>query len=130
MANPGPNIVAESLARGEAVIAIANTPATVSTVIKASAVTEIEFTVTGVLAGDFVICQPTAALPSGVSMTHAYVSASNKIKVAFAKVTASDTADSASTYLVRVIRPYPAASATTDFGVTKPMNAGPIPLST
>ena len=130
MANPGPNIVAESLTRGEAVIAIANTPATASTVIKASTVTEIEFTVTGVLAGDFVVVEPTAALPAGVSMTHAYVSASNKVKVAFAKITASDTADSAGTYLVRVTRPYPAASSITDFGVTKPTNAGPIPLST
>jgi hypothetical protein len=130
MANPGPNIVSESLTRGEAVIAIANTPATVSTVIKASTVTEIEFTVDGVLAGDFVQVSPTAALPTAVAMAYAYVSASNKVKVGFVKVTASDTADSAGTYLVRVTRPYPAASATTDFGITKPMNTGPIPLST
>lgn len=130
MANPGPNIVAESLQRGEAVVAIANTAATSSNVIKASAVTEIEFTVTGVAAGDFVTVQPTAALPTGVSMTHAYVSASNKVKVAFAKVTASDTQDSAGTYLVRVTRPFPTAASTTDFGATKPLNAGAIPLST
>jgi len=130
MANPGPNIVAESLTRGEAVVRIANTPATVSTVIKASTVTEIAFTVTGVAVGDFVVVEPTAALPAGVSMTHAYVSAANTVTVAFAKVTSSDTADSAGYYLVRVTRPYPTAANTSDFGATKPMNAGAIPLST
>ncbi|MGI9142364.1 MAG: hypothetical protein ACR2IJ_04155 [Fluviibacter sp.] len=129
MANPGPNIVAESLTRGEAVLAIPNTPATVSAVIKASTVTEVSFTVSGVAVGDFVSAAPTAALPASVSMGYAYVSAANTVKIGFTKVTASDTADSAGTYLLRITRPFPVASNVTNFGSPAPMNAGAIPLS-
>lgn len=129
MANPGPNVISESLLRGAAVLRIANTPATVSTVIKASTVTEVAFTVTGVAVGDWVSCAPMSALPAGVTMTYARVSAANTVQVAFAKVTASDTQDSAGYYLFKVERPYPTATNTTDFGSTKPMNTGPVPLS-
>lgn len=130
MANPGPNIVAESLQRGEAVVRVANTASAATGAIKASAITPLTFTVTGVAVGDFVQANPTAALPTNVSFGAVYVSAANTVTIDFIKTSATDTQDAAGYYLFRVTRPYPTAANTTDFGATKPLNAGAIPLST
>lgn len=123
MANPGPNIVAESLKRGEAVVTATITPASIA----AGAATAFAATVNGVAAGDFVsVSGATGVAAYAVS---AYVSAANTVQVVILNPSAGALTPSNSTYLLRVTRPFPVASGTTDFGVTKPMNAGAIPLS-
>ena len=125
MANPGPNIVAESLTRGEAVIAVSFTAAAVT----AAKVEEQTVTVNGVLPGDFVSVNGPANTKS-TGIAGARVSAANTVAISFVNPTAGNLTPDAGTYLIRVVRPYPTAANTTDFGVTKPLNAGPIPLST
>ena len=125
MANPGPNIVAESLTRGEAVVSVSFTAAEVGAATSA----EQDVTITGVATGDFISVCPPANTKAAVAVA-ARVSAANTVKLRFVNPTAGALTPDAGTYLFRITRPYPAASATTDFGATKPMNAGPIPLST
>ena len=125
MANPGPNIVAESLVRGEAVIAVSFTAPEVA----AATAAEQTITVTGVKAGDMVSVSPPANTKK-TACASARVSADNTVALMFVNPTAGALTPDAGTYLIRVTRPYPAASAVTDFGVTKPLNAGAIPLST
>lgn len=125
MANPGPNIVAESLVRGEAVIAVSFTAAEVA----AATAAEQTITVTGVAVGDMVSVSPPANTKK-TACASARVSATNTVALMFVNPTAGALTPDAGTYLIRVTRPFPAASATTDFGVNKPLNAGAIPLST
>ena len=125
MANPGPNIVAESLTRGEAVIAVSFTAAEVA----AATAAEQTITVNGVAVGDFVSVNAPANTKK-TAVAGARVTAANTVGLMFVNPTAGALTPDAGTYLIRVIRPYPSAALTTDFGVTKPINAGPIPLST
>lgn len=125
MANPGPNIVAESLQRGEAVVSVSFTAAEVGAATSA----EQTVTITGVLAGDQVSVSCPANTKAAVC-TGARVSASNTVALRFVNPTAGALTPDAGTYLLRITRPYPAASTVTDFGVTDVMNAGAIPLST
>lgn len=125
MANPGPNIVAESLVRGEAVIAVSFTAAEVA----AATAAEQTITVTGVAVGDHVTVNPPANTKK-TACASARVSAANTVALMFVNPTAGALTPDAGTYLIRVTRPFPAASATTDFGVNKPLNTGAIPLST
>lgn len=125
MANPGPNIVEESLVRGEAVVSVSFTAASVAA---ATCATQ-TVTVNGVAVGDVVSVSPPA-FSNAVACASATVTASNTISLRFVNPTAGALTPTAGTYLFRITRPYPAASATTDFGVTKPLNAGAIPLST
>ena len=123
MANPGPNIVAESLQRGEAVVTATITPASIA----AGASTAFTATVTGVAAGDFVsVSGDTGVAAYAVG---AYVSAANTVKIVINNPSAGALTPSNSTYLVRVTRPFPVASGVTNFGSPAPMNAGAIPLS-
>lgn len=125
MANPGPNIVAESLTRGEAVIAVSFTAAEVA----AATAAEQTVTVTGVAVGDHVTVNPPANTKKTAAAS-ARVSAANTVAIMFVNPTAGALTPDAGTYIFHVIRPYPTAANTTDFGVTKPLNAGAIPLST
>lgn len=123
MANPGPNIVAESLKRGEAVVTATITPASIS----AGAATAFASTVNGVASGDHVsVSGATGVAAYAVS---AYVSAANTVQIVIHNPSGGALTPSNSTYLLRVTRPFPVASSVTDFGVTKPLNAGAIPLS-
>ena len=125
MANPGPNIVAESLQRGEAVVSIAFTAAEVA----AATAAEQTITINGVAVGDMVSVSPPANTKK-TACASARVSAANTVALMFVNPTSGALTPDAGTYLLRITRPYPAASSITDFGVTKPMNAGAIPLST
>ena len=125
MANPGPNIVAESLTRGEAVVSVAFTAAEVA----AATAAEQTITISGVAVGDMVSVSPPANTKK-TAVAGARVSAANTVALMFVNPTAGALTPDAGTYLLRITRPFPAASAVTDFGVTKPMNAGAIPLST
>lgn len=124
MANPGPNIVAESLTRGEAVIAVSFSAASVG----AATAAEQTVTVSGVAVGDFVSVNPPANTKA-TAVASARVTAANTVGITFVNPTAGALTPDAGTYLIRVVRPYPSAAVTTDFGVTKPLNSGPIPLS-
>ena len=124
MANPGPNIVAESLTRGEAVIAVSFSAAQVG----AATTAEQTVTVSGVAVGDFVSVNPPANTKA-TAVAGARVTAANTVGITFVNPTAGALTPDAGTYLIRVVRPYPSATVTTDFGVTKPLNSGPIPLS-
>ena len=123
MSNPGPNIVAESLNRGEAVVTATITPASIS----AGAATAFASTVTGVAAGDHV--SVSGATGVAAYAVAAYVSAANTVQIVIHNPSGGSLTPSNSTYLVRVTRPYPVASGVTNFGSPAPMNAGAIPLS-
>jgi hypothetical protein len=123
MSNPGPNVVAESLKRGEAVVTATITPASIS----AGAATAFTATVNGVASGDHIsVSGDTGVAAYAVA---AYVSAANTVKVVISNPSGGALTPSNSTYLLRVTRPFPVASSVTDFGVTDVMNAGAIPLS-
>jgi len=124
MANPGPNIVAEELLRGEAVVAatIAGAP------ISAGVATPFPSTIRGVAAGDHVsVSGATGVAAYAVS---AYVSAANTVQIVIHNPSGGSVTPGNGPYLLRITRPFPTAASTTDFGVTKPLNAGAIPLST
>jgi len=125
MANPGPNIVAEELLRGEAVVSVSFTAASVGA---ATAATQ-TVTVNGVKVGDVVSVSPPA-FATAVACVAGTVTADNTISLRFVNPTAGALVPTAGTYLFRITRPFPTAASTTDFGVTKPLNAGAIPLST
>jgi hypothetical protein len=123
MSNPGPNIVAESLTRGEAVVTATITAASIS----AGAATAFSSTVNGVAAGDHVsVSGDTGVAAYAVA---AYVSAANTVRIVIHNPSGGALTPTNSTYLVRVTRPFPVASSVTTFGVNDPMNAGAIPLS-
>lgn len=124
MANPGPNIVAESITRGESVIAVSFSAASVGA---ATAATQ-TVTVNGVVVGDFVEVSPPA-FANAVACVSATVTADNTVSLRFVNPTAGALTPTAGTYLIRVTRPFPAAANTVDFGVTDALNAGAIPLS-
>ena len=123
MANPGPNIVAESLKRGEAVVTATITPAEIAD----ADIDVFTATVAGVAVGDHVSVSGDTGVDAYV--VSAYVSAANTVKIAIGNGSGGALTPSNSTYLLRITRPFPVASGVTDFGVTDPMNAGAIPLS-
>ena len=117
MSNPGPNIVAANIQRGQAVLSVA---ATAQTATKAT-VTKVDYTVSGLAVGDFVSVKATKAVGAGVSLGGSYVSAANTLSVEYINVTSSDVTTAADTYLVFVARSYPVQ---TDFGVNAFNNIG------
>jgi len=115
MSNPGPNIVNPTMQRGQAVLSVAVTPSAA-----AAGISSQNFTVYGLVVGDFVSVNGTQAAGAAIAITGAYVSAANTLTVIYnnASTSASPVAD---TYLVNVIRSYPVQ---TEFGVTKFNNYG------
>jgi len=124
MSNPGPNIVAESAARAEAVVAVSLTPAEVATVVCA----EQDFTVTGVAVGDFVQVNPPA-IANAVSCVGARVKSANTVTLIFCNPKATGATPASGTYTFHIIRPYPSAQSSFMSG-TSVANTGGIPLST
>lgn len=115
MSNPGPNIVNPTMQRGQAVLSVAVTPSAA-----AAGISSQDFTVSGLVVGDWVAVNGTKAAGAAIAITGAYVSAANTLTVIYnnASTSASPAAD---TYLVNVIRSYPVQ---TEFGVTKFNNYG------
>lgn len=124
MSNPGPNIVATSATRAEAIVAVAVTPASV---VKATAA-EQDVTVTGVAVGDYVTVMP-APTGNATIVGACRVKETNTVAVQYANPTAGDLAPDAGTYYFHIIRPYPSAQSTFMTG-TSEANVGQIPLST
>lgn len=124
MANPGPNIVAESITRGESVIAVSFSAASVGAATAAAQTV----TVNGVDVGDFVEVSPPV-FANAVACVSATVSAANTVSLRFVNPTAGALTPTAGTYLIRVTRPFPIAANTATFGVNDSLNAGAIPLS-
>lgn len=123
MANPGPNIVAESGIRAQSVIGFSIT----GTSIGANLSAEYTVTINGLDVNDFVFAEgPTG---NATIMLGAYVSAANTLKVRVLNPTAGALTPGNTGYSVLVVRPYPAASSTSDFLVNSPANSGAIPLS-
>ena len=113
MANPGPNIVSPTYVRATAILSL---PVTfTSGQVLASTVTEIAFTLNGLALGDFVAVNPTKAIGTDMTISYAYVSAANTIKIAFNKPSAGTGTPASDTYLVNTIRAEPDLSS---FGVT------------
>ena len=124
MSNPGPNIVNPAIIRGTAIVSL---PVTFSSgAVAASSVTEIAFTLTGVAVGDWISVNPSKAVGTDMAISYAYVSAANTIKIAYVKTSASTGTPASDTYLVNVVRSYPAL---TDFGVTGLNNYGIVAAS-
>jgi len=120
MANPGPNIVSPVLQRGAAILQL---PVTFSTgAVAASTVTEIAFTINGLLLGDWVNVNPTKAVGTDMAISYAYVSAANTIKIAYVKTSTGTGTPAADTYAVNVVRADP--DTFTDFGITTFNNYG------
>ena len=117
MSNPGPNIVSESILRGQSILSVALTPASVG----AATTAEQTFTVTGLAVGDFVAVSTTASLGNATGIVGARVSAANTLAIRFINPTAGALTPAADTYLVNVIRAYPAQ---TSFGQTYGSNYG------
>jgi len=117
MSNPGPNIVSESILRGQAVLSVAVTPASVSAATSA----EQTFTVSGLAVGDFVAISTTASTGNATAITGARVSAANTLAIRYINPTAGALTPAADTYLVYVARAYPAQ---TSFGDGKLTNLG------
>jgi hypothetical protein len=117
MSNPGPNIVSESILRGQAVLSVAVTPASVSAATSA----EQTFTVSGLAVGDFVAISTTASTGNATAITSARVSAANTLAIRYINPTAGALTPAADTYLVYVARAYPAQTA---FGDGKLTNLG------
>ena len=124
MANPGPNIVAESATRASAIVAVAVTPAQVN----ANTIVEQDVTVTGVAAGDFVSVMH-AATGNATAVCGCRVKSSNTVAVTYCNTSAGNLTPDAGTYYFLVIRPYPSAQSTFMTG-TSVANTGSIPLST
>ena len=123
MANPGPNIVAESGIRAQSVVGFSIT----GTSISANTATEYTVTINGLDVNDFVLAQ--GATGNATIMMGAYVSAANTLKVRVFNPTAGALTPGNSGYDVLVIRAFPLPSNTTDFLVNSPANSGAIPLS-
>ena len=117
MSNPGPNIVSPSLQRGQAVLSVAVTPASVGAATSA----EQTFTVSGLAVGDFVSVSTTVSTGNATAIAGARVSAANTLAVRYINPTAGALTPAADTYLVFVARSYPVQ---TEFGVTKFNNVG------
>lgn len=117
MSNPGPNIVSASLQRGQAVLSVAVTPASVGAATSA----EQTFTVSGLAVGDFVAVSTTASTGNATAIVGARVSAANTLAIRYINPTAGSLTPAADTYLVLVARSYPVQ---TDFGVTAFNNIG------
>jgi hypothetical protein len=117
MSNPGPNIVDADIQRGQAVLSIAVTPASVGAATSA----EQTFTVSGLAVGDFVAISSTASTGNATAIVGARVSAANTLAVRYINPTAGALTPAADTYLVFVARSYPVQ---TDFGITKFNNVG------
>lgn len=115
MSNPGPNIVNPTMQRGQAVLSVAVTPASA-----AAGISSQDFTVSGLVVGDWVAVNGTKAAGAAIAITGAYVSAANTLTVIYNNASTS-AAPAADTYLVNVIRSYPVQ---TEFGVTKFNNYG------
>ncbi len=123
MANPGPNIVAESGIRAQSVVGFSITGTSISAGLSA----EYTVTVNGLAVGDVVYA--SGATGNATIMLGAYVSAANTLKVRVLNPTAGSLTPGNTGYSVLVVRPYPAASSTVDFLVTSAANSGAIPLS-
>ena len=117
MSNPGPNIVEAGIQRGQAVLSIAVTPASVGAATSA----EQTFTVSGLAVGDFVSISSTASTGNATAIAGARVSAADTLAVRYINPTAGALTPAADTYLVFVARSYPVQ---TDFGITKFNNVG------
>ena len=115
MSNPGPNLVNPTMQRGQAVLSVAVTPGAA-----AAGISSQNFTVSGLVVGDWVAVNGTQAAGAAIAITGAYVSAANTLTVIYNNASTS-AAPAADTYLVNVIRSYPVL---TDFGVTKFNNYG------
>jgi len=117
MSNPGPNIVNANIQRGQAVLSVAVTPASVGAATSA----EQTFTVSGLAVGDFVAVSTTASTGNATAIVGARVSAANTLAIRYINPTAGSLTPAADTYLVLVARSYPVQ---TDFGVTAFNNIG------
>ncbi len=117
MSNPGPNIVNPEIQRGQAVLTVSLTPASVGAATSA----EQTFTVSGLAVGDFVSVNGSTGNASAIA--GARVSAANTLAIRFINPTAGALTPGAGSYLVYVARSYPVQS---DFGVTKFNNIGPV----
>ena len=117
MSNPGPNIVSANIQRGQAVLSVAVTPASVGAATSA----EQTFTVSGLAVGDFVAVSTTASTGNATAIVGARVSAANTLAIRYINPTAGSLTPAADTYLVLVARSYPVQ---TDFGVTAFNNVG------
>lgn len=117
MSNPGPNIVTPDIQRGQAVLTVSLTPASVGAATSA----EQTFTVSGLAVGDFVSVNGSTGNASAIA--GARVSAANTLAIRFINPTAGALTPGAGSYLVYVARSYPVQS---DFGVTKFNNVGPV----
>lgn len=117
MSNPGPNIVSADIQRGQAVLSVAVTPASVGAATSA----EQTFTVSGLAVGDFVAVSTTASTGNATAIVGARVSAANTLAIRYINPTAGSLTPAADTYLVLVARSYPVQ---TDFGVTAFNNIG------
>ena len=115
MSNPGPNIVTPDIQRGQAVLTVSLTPASVGAATSA----EQTFTVSGLAVGDFVSVNGSTGNASAIS--GARVSAANTLAIRFINPTGGALTPGAGDYLVFVARSYPVQS---DFGVTKFNNVG------
>lgn len=116
MSNPGPNIVTPDIQRGQAVLTVSLTPASVG----AHTSAEQTFTVSGLAVGDFVAVSGSTGNASAIS--GARVSAANTLAIRFINPTTGGAlTPAAGDYLVFVARSYPVQS---DFGVTKFNNVG------
>lgn len=115
MSNPGPNIVTPSIQRGQAVLTVSLTPASVSAATSA----EQTFTVSGLAVGDFVSVNGSTGNASGIAGSR--VSAADTLAIRFINPTAGALTPASGSYLVFVARSYPVQ---TDFGVTKFNNVG------
>jgi hypothetical protein len=117
MSNPGPNIVTPDIQRGQAVLTVSLTPASVGAATSA----EQTFTVSGLAVGDFVSVNGSTGNASAIA--GARVSAANTLAIRFINPTAGALTPGAGSYLVYVARSYPVMS---DFGVTAFNNVGPV----
>lgn len=120
MSNPGPNIVSESILRGQAVLSVAVTPASVSAATSA----EQTFTVSGLAVGDFVSISTTASTGNATAITSARVSAANTLAIRYINPTGGALTPAADTYLINVIRAYPVQTAFTasNYGILAASN--------
>lgn len=114
-----PNIVTITTQRGQAIVSVAVTPASVAAATSA----EQTFTVSGLAVGDFVSVATTASTGNATAITSARVSAANTLAIRFINPTAGALTPAADTYLVYVARGYPVM---TDFGINALNNIGPV----
>lgn len=117
MSNPGPNIVSESILRGQAVLSVPFTPASVGAATSA----EQFVTVNGLAVGDFVSISSAASTGNATAIAGCRVSAANTLAIRYINPTAGALTPAADTYLVLVARAHPAQ---TEFGIGKLTNLG------